>query len=148
MVLASAFARTRSRPDRCEIILAPQPHSEERTLNPLILLALGLLAGIGAGFSGLGGGFVVVPILIFLGYTPQKAVGTSFLAILIISLSALFAHGSLEHVDYRTGAFLGIGGLVGAQLGARVVEHVSGATFNKIFAVVLVVLAVRMFLQK
>lgn len=116
-------------------------------MNPIVLLALGLLAGIGASFSGLGGGFVVVPILIFLGFAPEKAVGTSFMAILIISLSALFAHGKLEHVDYRTGVFLGLGGLVGAQIGSRLVAHVSGPTFNKIFAVVLLALAVRMFLQ-
>jgi uncharacterized membrane protein YfcA len=116
-------------------------------VNPVVLLALGLLAGIGASFSGLGGGFVVVPILIFLGFAPEKAVGTSFMAILIISLSALFAHGKLEHVDYRTGVFLGLGGLVGAQIGSRLVSQVSGPTFNKIFAVVLLALAVRMFLQ-
>jgi uncharacterized membrane protein YfcA len=116
-------------------------------VNPVVLLALGLLAGVGASFSGLGGGFVIVPILVFLGFTPQKAVGTSFMAILIISLSALFAHGKLEHVDYRTGVFLGIGGLFGAQIGSRLLVHVSGPTFNKIFAVVLLALAVRMFLQ-
>lgn len=116
-------------------------------MNPVVLLALGLLAGVGASFSGLGGGFVIVPILVFLGFTPQKAVGTSFMAILIISLSALFAHGKLEHVDYRTGVFLGIGGLFGAQIGSRLLVHVSGPAFNKIFAVVLVALAVRMFLQ-
>jgi uncharacterized membrane protein YfcA len=117
-------------------------------VNPVLLLALGLLAGIGAGFSGLGGGFIVVPILVFLGFTPQKAVGTSFLAILVISLSALFAHGKLEHIDYRTGVFLGIGGLLGAQLGARLLVHVTGPTFNRIFAVLLLALAVRMLLQK
>lgn len=117
-------------------------------MNPALLLALGLLAGIGASFSGLGGGFAVVPVLIFLGFTPQKAVGTSFMAILIISVSALFAHGKLEHVDYRMGALLGVGGLVGAQIGSRLLDHVSGPIFNKIFAVVLLALAVRMFLQK
>jgi len=117
-------------------------------VNPVILLVLGLLAGIGAGFSGLGGGFIVVPLLILLGYTPQKAVGTSFLAILVISLSALFAHGKLDHIDYRTGALLGIGGLIGAQVGSRILVHVSAPTFNKIFAVVLVALAVRVFFQK
>jgi uncharacterized membrane protein YfcA len=112
------------------------------------VVALGLLTGIGASFSGLGGGFLIVPALVLLGFTPQRAVGTSFLAILIISVSALFAHGKLEHVDYRMGALLGIGGLVGAQIGARLVQYVSGPTFNKIFAVVLLALAVRMFLQK
>ena len=91
---------------------------------------------------------MMVPLLIMLGFTPQKAVGTSFLAILIISLSALLAHAKLAHVDYRLGIALGIGGLVGAQIGARILPHVSAATFNKIFAVILLALAVRMFLQR
>ena len=117
-------------------------------MNPLVLLALGLLAGIGAGFSGLGGGFVVVPILVFMGFTPQRAVGTSFVAILIISLSALFAHGRMEQIDYRTGALLGVGGLIGAQIGPRLLVNVTGPTFNKIFAAILLALAIRMFFQK
>ena len=117
-------------------------------MNPWVLLALGLAAGIGASFSGLGGGFVVVPLLVLLGFTPERAVGTSFLAILIISLSALLAHGRMENIDYRTGALLGVGGLIGAQIGARFLEHFSGPAFNKIFAVVLVGVAIRMFFQR
>ena len=117
-------------------------------MNPWRLRALGLAAGVGASFSGLGGGFVVVPLLVILGFTPQKAVGTSFVAILIISLSALFAHGRMEHIDYRTGVLLGIGGLIGAQLGARFLVHFTGPAFNKIFAVVLLDIAIRMFLEK
>jgi uncharacterized membrane protein YfcA len=112
------------------------------------MVGLGLLAGIGASFSGLGGGFLVVPLLVILGYTPQRAVGTSFMAIVIISLSALFAHGKLEQVDYKMGLLLGLGGIVGAQVGSRLLQHVSGPVFNKIFAAILVALAVRMFFQK
>jgi uncharacterized membrane protein YfcA len=62
------------------------------SLNYVLLLLSGLLVGIAASFTGLGGGFILVPLLVVLGYTAQKAVGTSFLAILIISLSAVFAH--------------------------------------------------------
>ncbi|MFZ5564981.1 MAG: sulfite exporter TauE/SafE family protein [Thermodesulfobacteriota bacterium] len=108
----------------------------------------GVLVGIGAAFSGLGGGFLMVPFLLFLGYAAQKAVGTSFLAILVISVSALFAHNKLANVDYRAGLLLGIGGIIGAQVGARLVEHVSTDVFRKIFAVILAGLAVYMFLKK
>ena len=110
--------------------------------------ALGILVGIGASFSGLGGGFLMVPLLLFLGYEAQKAVGTSFLAILVISISALAAHNKLANVDYRTGIMLGIGGIIGAQIGARLVEHVSTANFKKIFAVILMGLAAYLFLKK
>jgi uncharacterized membrane protein YfcA len=115
----------------------------------LILMALfGILVGIGASFSGLGGGFLMVPLLLFMGYTAQKSVGTSFLAILVISISALVAHNKLANIDYRAGILLGIGGIVGAQIGSRLVEHVSTANFKKIFALILVGLAIYMFFKK
>jgi len=111
----------------------------------LAIVGCGIVVGIGAAFSGLGGGFLMVPFLLFLGYSSQKAVGTSFLAILILSVSALFAHNKLANVDYRTGLLLGIGGVVGAQIGARLVEGVSTANFKKIFAVILLGLAAYLF---
>ena len=79
------------------------------SIQIFIMLASGILVGIGAAFTGLGGGFLLVPLLLFLGYTAQKAVGTSFLAILVISISALIAHNKFANVDYKTGFLLGIG---------------------------------------
>lgn len=108
----------------------------------------GVLVGVAASFSGLGGGFLMVPLLLFLGFSAQKAVGTSFLAILIISLSAFFAHNKLANVDYRAGLFLGIGGIVGAQLGARCLDHVSTANFRKILACILIGLSCWLFFKK
>jgi len=116
--------------------------------NMLLLVASGVVTGIGASFTGLGGGFLMIPLLLFLGYSPQKAVGTSFLAILVISISALIAHNRLSNVDYRLGILLGIGGIIGAQIGSRLVEHVSTANFKKIFAVILVGLAAYLFVKK
>ncbi|WP_092484614.1 sulfite exporter TauE/SafE family protein [Desulfoscipio geothermicus] len=109
---------------------------------------LGVLVGTLASFTGLGGGFLVVPLLLFMGYSAAKSVGTSFLTIFIISISALLAHNKLANVDYRLGVLLGIGGIIGAQIGSRLVEHVPEAVFNKIFALILVFLAIRMFLAK
>jgi uncharacterized membrane protein YfcA len=113
-----------------------------------LMVTIGILVGIGAAFTGLGGGFLMVPILLFLGYPAQKAVGTSFLAILVISISALIAHNKFANVDYKIGFLLGVGGIIGAQAGARLVEHVSTAHFKKIFALVLVALAVYLFIKK
>lgn len=118
------------------------------TPNLFVLIGAGILVGVGAAFAGLGGGFLVVPVLLFLGYTAQRAVGTSFLTILVISISALFAHNRLANVDYKVGAILGVGGIIGAQVGARLVEHVSTAQFKRIFAVVLVGLAAYLFFKK
>jgi uncharacterized membrane protein YfcA len=116
--------------------------------NLILLVAAGVVVGVGASFTGLGGGFLMVPLLLFLGLTAQQAVGTSFMAIFVISISALAAHGKLANVDYRIGIALGIGGIIGAQVGARLVEHVSTGSFKKIFAFVLIGLAAYLFLKK
>jgi uncharacterized membrane protein YfcA len=118
------------------------------TPNLLVLALIGIAVGIGAAFTGLGGGFLVVPLLLFLGYPAQKAVGTSFVAILVISLSALVAHNKLANVDLKVGLLLGVGGIIGAQVGARLVEHISTAQFKRVFAVILVALAAYLFFKK
>ena len=118
------------------------------TMQLFLMALFGIIVGLGASFSGLGGGFLMVPLLMFMGFTAQKAVGTSFLAILVIAISALVAHGKLAHVDYKIGIFLGIGGIIGAQIGSRLIDYVSTGSFKKIFAGILVCLAGYLFFQK
>jgi len=113
-----------------------------------VLGIVGVLVGLGAAFTGLGGGFLMVPLLVLAGFPAPKAVGTSFLAILVIAVSALVAHHKLAHVDWRVGLALGLGGVVGAQIGARLVDQVSTATFKRIFACLLAALAVWLFFKK
>jgi uncharacterized protein len=113
-----------------------------------LMLVLGVLTGIAAAFWGVGGGIVMVPMMLFLGFTAQKAVGTSLFAILIISVSAIVAHSRLANVDYKMGVLLGVGGIVGAQIGARLVEHLSTASFKKTFALVLWAVGVYFFVKK
>ena len=116
--------------------------------NLILLPVLGVIVGVAASFSGLGGGFLMVPLLLFLGYSAQQSVGTSFVAILVISFSAVVAHGKLAHVDYRAGILLGLGGVVGAQVGARLVDHVSTAGFRRILAIILIALSCYLFVKK
>ena len=116
--------------------------------NWVMFLLIGLLVGAAGGFTGLGGGFMLVPILLVMGFEAQRAVGTSFAVILMISVSALLAHTKLQNVDYRLGIILGLGGIIGAQIGARFVEMVPTVMFKRIFAVILVLLAVRIFFQR
>jgi uncharacterized membrane protein YfcA len=113
-----------------------------------MMIVYGIIVGIAASFSGLGGGFLMVPLLLFLGYSAQTAVGSSFLAIVIISISALFAHNKLANVDYKVGLLLGLGGIIGAQVGARLLEHVATPQFKKIFAMIILGMALYLFFKK
>ena len=117
-------------------------------MKAVVMVVLGVAVGVGASLTGLGGGFLLVPLLIWTGFPHPKAVGTSFVAILILSLSAVVAHARLQHVDYRLGFYLGLGGVVGAQVGSRLVDLLSPVAFNRIFALALLGLAARMFFQK
>jgi len=122
----------------------------KRTMNAqmLMIILFGVIVGIAASFSGLGGGFLMVPLLLFWGYSAQKAVGSTFLAIVIISLSALVAHNKLANVDYKVGLLLGLGGIIGAQVGARLLEHVATLHFKRIFAVIILGMALYLFFKK
>jgi len=113
-----------------------------------VLPFLGILVGVAASFTGLGGGFVVVPLLVALGYTPQRAVGTSFAAILLVGLSSLLGHAKLAEVDWKAGLLLGAGGVLGAQVGPRLLQNVPAPLFQKLFACILGALAVWMFVKK
>ena len=117
-------------------------------MQALGLILVGVLVGIGASFSGLGGGFLIVPLLLFLGFSAQQAAGTAFMAILVISVSALAAHGRLDHIDYRVGILIGLGGLLGAQVGPRLLQQVSTEDFRRIFSVVLIGLAALLWVKK
>lgn len=113
-----------------------------------LMLLAGAVVGIVASFAGLGGGVIIVPLLIFLGYPAQRAVGTSVLAILVIAVSSIAAHYRLGNIDYRVGLLMGIGGIFGAQIGALLLEDVPTALFKKIFAGLLAVLALYLFFKK
>ena len=117
-------------------------------MDYIVIILSGVMVGIGAAFTGLGGGFLLVPLLLFWGFSSQRAVGTSFAAILIISVSALIAHYKLTNIDYKIGILLGIGGILGAQIGARLVENVPTDYFKRIFALILAGLAIYLFFKK
>lgn len=114
----------------------------------MITLALvGLIVGILSSVSGLGGGFMVVPLLIFLGREAKLAVGTSFVFILVVAISSIFAHYRMGNVDLKTGLILGLGGIMGAQIGPHILQQVSEQNFKRIFAVLLVITAVWIFVD-
>ena len=111
------------------------------------LALVGIIVGILSSVSGLGGGFMIVPLLIFLGREAKLAVGTSFVFILVVAISSIIAHYRLGNVDIKTGLMLGLGGVIGAQIGPQILQHVSEQNFKRIFSVLLVITAVWIFVD-
>ncbi|MFQ5974863.1 MAG: TSUP family transporter [Candidatus Hydrothermarchaeales archaeon] len=112
-------------------------------MNTLLLVLAGLVIGGLGAFLGLGGGFLLVPLLLILGYEAKIVSGTSLMVILLISISAVIAHNKLQHIDFKIALPLAIGGIIGAQFGARYVDKFSTDLFSKIFAVILILIAIK-----
>jgi uncharacterized membrane protein YfcA len=92
----------------------------ELSLNVLLLLAMGFAIGFLSGMFGVGGGFILTPLLIFLGVPPAVAVGTSASQVVAASVSSAVAHWRRNNVDAHMGLLLIGGGFVGAALGVWV----------------------------
>ncbi|ROU01134.1 sulfite exporter TauE/SafE family protein [Histidinibacterium lentulum] len=89
----------------------------EVSVNALLLLGIGGLVGILSGLFGVGGGFLITPLLFFVGIPPAVAVATSANQIVAASVSAVIAHFRRRNVDLRMGSVLLAGGLIGSSLG-------------------------------
>ncbi|MDA7429330.1 sulfite exporter TauE/SafE family protein [Primorskyibacter aestuariivivens] len=95
----------------------------EVSVNAFLLLGLGGLVGILSGMFGVGGGFLMTPLLFFIGIPPAVAVATEANQIVASSFSGVLAHLRRKTVDLRMGVVLLIGGLVGAALGVLVFNY-------------------------
>ena len=95
----------------------------EISVNAFLLLGLGGIVGILSGMFGVGGGFLMTPLLFFIGIPPAVAVATEANQIVASSFSGVLAHFKRKTVDRRMGTVLLIGGLVGAALGVVVFNY-------------------------
>lgn len=95
----------------------------EVSVNAFLLLGLGGLVGVLSGMFGVGGGFLMTPLLFFIGIPPAVAVATEANQIVASSFSGVLAHLRRKTVDFRMGTVLLIGGLVGAALGVMVFNY-------------------------
>ncbi len=89
----------------------------EMSVNIFVILGMGALVGILSGLFGVGGGFLMTPLLIFLGIPAPVAVATEANQIVASSVSGVLAHGRRGNVDYQMGLILLAGGIVGSTLG-------------------------------
>jgi len=86
-------------------------------VNALVIIGLGGLVGLLTGMVGVGGGFLITPILIFYGIPPAVAVASANTQITGTSVSGMLAHRRRRGVDYRMGAVLVVGGIAGSVAG-------------------------------
>ena len=109
------------------------------------LIALGIVAGALASALGIGGGIIFVPAFVSLfGFSQLEAQGTSLAIIVGTSIVATVGHARKGRIDWKIAAFVGIGSITGAVLGSRTAFFLDEDVLRRIFAAMLVVLAVRM----
>ena len=112
-------------------------------------LGIGLLTGLFSGYVGLGGGFIMVPLMTaWLGVPMKKASGTSLIAIIILAIPGVIGQTILGHVDYYVGIALCAGAIPGAIIGARLVPHISERVLRLLFAVILAVVGVALIVNE
>ncbi len=123
---------------------------EPRMLMPLnrrliIGAAVGLVAGFFAGLLGIGGGFIMSPLLMWMGYETKRAVATSAFAVTFSSFSGFAGHVAQGHFDAGLTAVLAVGVVVGALAGSRFMVRKARASWVKqAFAVVLFGIAAKL----
>jgi uncharacterized membrane protein YfcA len=110
--------------------------------------AVGLVAGFLSGMFGVGGGILIVPALVLaLGFEQRLAHGTSLAAVLPIATSGLVAFAVEDKVDWRVGAVLALGAIVGAVVGTYALHLLPHRTLTIAFAVLLIATAVRLLID-
>lgn len=108
--------------------------------SAVLLIAIGIVAGILSGMFGIGGGVVIVPALIYLaGFRHHQATGTS-LAVLLppIGIAAAYEYYRHGNVDIRAAAIVALGVLVGGWLGAVAANRIEGPYLRLAFGVFVV----------
>jgi hypothetical protein len=92
-----------------------------------LLVAMGLAVGILSGMFGIGGGFIITPLLIFLGVPPSIAVGTGAAQVVASSVTGAIGHWRREAIDVRMGLLLLAGGVGGSALGVMALRQLRAA---------------------
>ena len=112
----------------------------------VLILIIGLVAGILSGLVGIGGGIIIVPALVYiLGFDQHQAQGTS-LGILLLpaGIFAVINYYKKGYIDLKIVLLLFLGFLIGGFLGSKISLRLADSTVKKIFALLLVVVAGKM----
>ena len=112
-----------------------------------LAIVLGLAAGVLAGMFGVGGGILFVPTLVALGLDHHDAIGTSLLAIIPTVLVGTWQQSRYGNVRWRAAVVIGLAAAAAAQGGVALAEALSEATLRRLFAGLLVLVAVQIALR-
>ncbi len=105
--------------------------------------AIGLAAGLASGYVGVGGGFIMVPMMIgLLGIPMAFASGTSLVAVMILAVPGVIEQGLMGNVDILAGIFVSLGTVPGAYLGARLITLIPERTLRLAFGGFLIVASI------
>ena len=117
----------------------------------LILVIIGVAAGVLGGLVGVGGGIIIVPSLVyFLSFSQKSAQGTSLgLLLLPVGILGVLQYYKQGHVDFKVVAILAIGFLAGSYFGSKIALSLPQETVKKIFAIMLLLIGFKMlFMDK
>ncbi len=120
-------------------------HRSQLYLSVIPVLGLGMLVGILASIMGVGGGFVMVPAMIYLLRVPTNVViGTSLFQIMFVSIFTTIAQASTNHtVDIVLAVILMVGGVIGAQFGAQAGRKLKGEQLRALLAIIVLAVCLR-----
>lgn len=127
--------------------LPPVPSMSAKQLA--IGAAIGLVAGVASGYVGVGGGFIMVPLMTQLLSTPMKLTsGTSLIAVMILAIPGVIEQALLGNVHWVIGIAIACGSIPGAAIGARLVQRVPERTLRFIFGGFLLVAAALLVVEQ
>lgn len=127
--------------------LVSQERQSSKLVNPVLAkLATGGIAGFLAGLLGVGGGAIMVPLqMLLLNENIKMAIRTSLGVIVAATISSTISHAIQGNILLFEGLVLGVGGMLGTQVGTRVLPKLSDSLVSKIFIAFLVTMAMFMF---
>ena len=112
----------------------------------VLLLLIGLMAGVLSGLVGLGGGIIIVPALVYiLSFSQHQAQGTSLGVLLLpVGIFAVINYYNKGYIDIKTVAIISAAFVVGGWLGSKLALSISEVTLKKVFAIILFYAAFKM----
>lgn len=141
---ADAAAKEAAAEDRAAAI--ERAHAEAPTIGwreAAIGAAIGLFAGLASGYVGVGGGFIMVPLMMSILHVPMKLTsGTSLIAVMILAVPGTVTQALLGNINWIAGIAVACGSIPGATLGAKLIPKVPERQLRFLFAGFLVVAAV------